>query len=151
MLKHTHKKKIKKIKKHVDSKIIFRARMYGLIFLIMIGFLMYDLIVGVLALHLLIAGFALGIVIGMFASRMFQLTWDHDSQKIIARFDAVGIAILVLYILFSFFRNNLITTVIHGPAVGAVGLAIISGSFLGQLIGMRNGVKGILKAEGITK
>lgn len=147
MLKH--KKKLKKLHRHIDKKIVFRARLYAIIFIIMLLFLLRDIFQGIISPQFFFAGLSLGVTLGVLASRMFQLSWDKDNKRIIARLDSFGIVILVFYILFSFFRNDLITFFVHGPMVGAISLAVLTGSFFGQLLGMRNGIKGILQAEGI--
>lgn len=146
MLKHK-----KKYHKHIDKKILLRARIFALIFLVMLALLIHDFILGIISFPFLLAGISLGLTLGILASRMFNLSWDKDSKKIISNLDNLGILILVFYILFSFFRNDLITFFVHGPMVGSISLATLTGSFFGQLVGMRNGIKGIFKAEGLIK
>lgn len=139
----------KKLKKHVDKKILVRARIYLLIFLIMIVLLVRDVLLETIGIPSVLLALGFGLVVGVVASRMFHLSWSRDGKKVIARLDTLGIVILVCYILFSFFRNDFLMNFVHGPVVGAMSMALISGSFLGQLIGMRNGIKGILQEEGI--
>lgn len=144
MLKHK-----KKITRHVDKKILMRARIYLLIFLIMVVLLVRDVLLDIIGVPTVLIALAFGLIVGIIASRMFHLSWSKDGKKVIARLDTLGISILVLYILFSIFRGDILMTFVHGPIVGAMSMALIAGSFLGQVIGMRNGIKGILQEEGI--
>jgi len=142
-------KRYKKFHKHIDNKIILRARIYALVFLVMLVLLCRDVFTGVSTFSWIFGSLIVGILLGTLASRMFHLSWSKDSKKIIARLDSLGIVILIFYILFSLFRSDLVKVFVHGPMVGSVSMSLIAGSFFGQLLGMRDGIKGILRAEGI--
>lgn len=144
MLKHK-----KKIKKHIDKKILLRARIFALVFLVMSVLLARDVIIDVISLPAALLALGFGLIVGIIASRMFHLSWSRDGNKVIASLDTLGIIILLLYILFAFVRDDILNYIVHGKLVGAMSMALVTGSFLGQLIGMRNGIKGILKEEGI--
>jgi len=144
-------KKRKKISHHVDKKILMRARIFGFVSLVFVFILGQDFFNGTISLAYLLGALIVGITVGMLASRMYHLSWDHDGKKVVGRLDAVGIVVLVLYILFAIFRKTLVGVVVHGPMIGTVTIAVMGGLFLGQILGIRNGVRGILKAEGIIE
>ncbi len=144
-------KKKKRLSQHVDKKILMRARIFGFVSLVFIFILGQDLFNGTISFVYLLGAVIVGIVVGMIASRMYHLSWDHDGKKVVGRLDAVGIAVLVFYILFAIFRQKLVGVFIQGPMVGTVTVAVMGGLFMGQILGIRNGVKGILRAEGIIE
>jgi hypothetical protein len=141
----------KKLAQHIDKKILMRFRIFALISLVFFGILGWDLYRGTITLPLLVVAFAVGIGIGIIASRMNHLSWDHDGKKVVGRIDRIGAGVLVLYIIFAFFRTKIVGVFIHGPMLGTVTVAVMGGLFIGQIIGARNGVRGILKDEGIIK
>lgn len=128
-----------------------RARIFGFVSLVFVFILGQDFFNGTISLAYLLGALIVGITVGMLASRMYHLSWDHDGKKVVGRLDAVGIVVLVLYILFAIFRKTLVGVVVHGPMIGTVTIAVMGGLFLGQILGIRNGVRGILKAEGIIE
>lgn len=144
-------KKKKKLSQHIDKKILMRARIFAVVSLIFIIILARDLLIGSISLWILLVAVTAGIFVGIFASRMYHLSWSHDGKKVIGRLDRVGIAVLVLYIIFAIFRQRIVGIFIHGPILGTVTVAVMGGLFIGQILGIRNGIKGILKDEGIIE
>lgn len=141
----------KRISQHVDKKIVMRFRIFALLTLIFAGILLWDLFIGTISLPFLLGGVVVGVGIGIIVSRMYHLSWDRDGKKVIGRLDGIGIVVLGLYMLFGFFRTKIIGYFVHGPMLGTVTVAVLGGLFIGQIIGARNGVLGILRDEGIIK
>ncbi len=141
----------KKISQHVDKSILMRFRIFAVVSLVFIGILGWDLFQQTITFPLLVVAVAVGIVVGMVASRMYHLSWDRDGKKVVGRLDKIGITVLVFYIIFAIFRQKLVGIFIHGPMLGTVTIAVMGGLFIGQIIGTRNGVRGILRGEGIIK
>lgn len=144
-------KRRKKLSQHIDRKILMRARIFAVVSLVFAVILLWDLYKGSISFLFLVIAVAVGIGIGMIASRINHLSWDHDGKKVISRLDSVGIVVLVLYISFAVFRQKIVGIFVHGPMIGTVTIAVMGGLFIGQILGIRNGVKGILKDEGIIK
>lgn len=143
--------KRKRISHHVDKKVLMRARIFGVISIIFIGILLRDLFIGTISLLLLLISVGAGCLLGIVASRMYHLSWNHDGKKVVGRLDSLGVVILVGYMAFAFFRQQIVGYFVHGPMVGTAVVGLMAGLFVGQIIGVRNGVKGILKDEGIIK
>jgi hypothetical protein len=141
----------KKRTRHVDKKILIRAKIFAFIAFIFIVILLRDLYIGTITLPLLLGAEIAGVIIGIFASRMFHMTWDEDGKKVIATLDGFGIIVLTLYIFFAIFREQIVGVFVHGPMLSTVTIAVMGGIFIGQIISIRNGVAGILKDEGISK
>lgn len=143
--------KKKRISHHIDKRIVMRFRIFALLTVIFAGILAWDLMIGTISLPFLLVGVLAGTGIGIVVSRMYHLSWDHDGKKVVGRLDKIGIAVLILYILFAFFRKAIVGVFVHGPMLGTVTIAVMAGLFIGQIVGSRNGVRGILRDEGIIK
>lgn len=137
--------------KHVPTKILWQMRIFTIIFAVMLGVVIYDIWTGLIGVLLVGLALTIGILIGMVSSRMSHLSWDKDGQKVVSRFDAIGIVILIGYILLSVFRTKIVGFFIHGPALGAFSFSIIAATMLGRVIGIRNSIYGILHDEGIIR
>lgn len=138
-------------RKHVPTKILWQMRIFIIVFVIMLGVVLYDVVTGIIGLGLAFIALLIGTVIGMVSSRMSHLSWDHDGQRIVSRYDFVGILILAGYISLSVFRTRIVGVFIHGPSVGAFSFALIGATMLGRIIGTRNSIQGILRDEGVIK
>src|SRR5689334_555713 len=90
---------------HIDKRLRFRIRLYLIISLILVGVFVYNVLRGALRLDYGILGLIAGIFIGIFTSRMFHTSWDHDAKKVVSRLDMFGIGILIVYIGFEIFRE----------------------------------------------
>lgn len=144
-------KKQKRLAHHVDKRIRTRFRIFALLSLIFFVILIRDLYTGSISFILFIIALVVGIGVGIIASRSNRLSWDHDGKKVVGRMDTIGAVVLGFYILFAIFRRTLIGIFVHGPMLGTVTVAVLAGIFIGQIIGVRNGVRGILRDEGILK
>ena len=133
-------------RQHIDRSIRIRVRIYSLIFLV-VGVIVVAETVGqgLRAVLPVLACMAVGLVVGVAASRMFHLSWDAVSKRVIGRLDVVGGVILVLYVLFSVFRTRIIGFWFDGPVVGVAGLAALAGVMAGQVIGTGHGVRRVYR------
>jgi hypothetical protein len=141
--------KRKHLIKHTTPKILWQLRIFGLVSLIMFGIVGYDILTDVIGVSLAIVGLIIGLVVGIISSRMSHLSWDKDGQRVVSRYDAVGVIILIGYISLSVFRNRLVSLFLQGPQVTAFSFSLIAATMLGRVIGTRNGIHGILRDEGI--
>jgi Kef-type K+ transport system membrane component KefB len=117
------------------------VRLYSLIFLVMVVLVVVDSVrIGSRSLPPVLACLAGGVVIGVIASRMFSLSWDTVSKKVIGKLDVVGAVVLVLYVAVSIFRSRLLGLWLEGPVLSVAGLAVLAGIMAGQVAGTRRGV-----------
>jgi hypothetical protein len=128
-------------REHIDRPIRIRVRIYSLIFLVVAVIVVVETVgQGLRAVLPVLACAAGGLLVGIGASRMFHLSWDAVSKRVIGRLDVAGVVILVLYVLFSIFRTRIIDTWLDGPVVGVAGLAALAGVMAGQVVGTRRGL-----------
>lgn len=98
-----------------------------------------------------VLGFAIGVGIGLVLARTKKLAWDETERLVIGTSDALGIAILVAYLVFIIFlRESVIGHWVHDPhAVGVIGLSMTAGAMLSRVHFTARGVRRILILAGI--
>lgn len=137
------------VKKHIDKRLQFRFRLYFIIAIILLCIVGYNFIRGDLSLLLTLLTLGIGLCAGIISARMYQLSWNHDGQKIVSRLDGLGGVILILYILFALLRDKLLAMFVAAPSIGAATFAIIAGIMMGRVIGTRGKIVHILKEQEI--
>ncbi len=141
--------KRKGVSKFVHRKLLFRLRRLAIIFLIILGILIYEISHNYIAAYLAIAGFGLGYVIGNLVSRrMHIISWDAGTTKAVTKMDHIGIAILIVYIIFALTRHWIFSHWFTGYALTAFSLSVGAGGMLGRLWNTRKKIREILKREG---
>lgn len=94
-----------------------------------------------------LGGFIPGLAIGFVLTRTKVLSWEPSEQVVVGTTDAVGIVILVVYILFILFRDRIIGSEVHdAAAVSLIGLALTAGAMLGRIYFTLRGIRNILVA-----
>lgn len=127
-------------KKSIHKKIRIRLWLYLAIFFLGLGLTIYYGIKDQIPVLYLLAGTAVGIILGMLVSRMQKISWDEAKEQVVAKLDALGIVILVLYILFTIFRNTLVHLFVHLPHINAISFSIMAGIMLGRVLRIRRKV-----------
>ena len=145
------KHKIIVSKEFVHKKLIFKLRMFVLIFTIMTGIIIFDIAEDVISIPLAITGFALGLIVGFTLGYLSNIFWHPETGKVVTQLDMVGFVILAVYISFSISRNWLFGHWIHGPALTAFCFSIASGVTLGRFLSTRFQIKDILTEQGHLK
>lgn len=135
--------------KHLDRKLIFRLRIFVLIFMIMLGIITYDVFQHTIGIALAGGGLLLGVMIGFVAGRMYAVKWHEQANKVITQIDEIGVAILILYIAFSIFKGLIFGHWIHGPTLTAFTFSITCGVMLGRLFTIVRSIKNVLSDRGI--
>jgi hypothetical protein len=138
-------------KEFVDKKLIFRLRMFAVIFTVMIGIILYDIITDTIGILLAISGITIGLLIGYVRGHLANIKWHPERNKVITQIDTIGIITLILYLSFSLSKKWIFGHWIHGPALTAFSFSTVSGIMAGRFFGMRFQIKDILKEQGHIK
>lgn len=97
-----------------------------------------------------VAGLAAGLPIGAVLARLKVLSWNPSERVVVGTIDAVGLVILIAYLVFILARNRIIGEWVEdAPTVGAVGLAVIAGVMVGRVVATVRGIRRVLAAAGI--
>jgi hypothetical protein len=92
-----------------------------------------------------IVALALGILIGSLLSKAFHISWDHEAQEVITRWDTYGVIILLVSAVLEYFKETLVGYFIDGTPVVAISFALIAGIMFGRVLGMSGKVAKVIK------
>jgi hypothetical protein len=145
----SRKERIARVRPHVQKRLRVRLALYALIALVLTGIVVLHVVRDGVGPLLPLAGLALGAAVGVGASRMYRITWDEGARQVVSRLDKIGVAILVLYVLFEVFREKILPEILPGRAAVAVSFAILVGIMVGRIAGIRSRVVGELKKREI--
>ena len=147
-MKSNHKKLIHK---HVDKKLIFRLRLFFVIFVGITLFVIYDVIQLPSSILFAVVGYIIGSLVGFVASRMFNIVWHEKKEKVVSKLDAVGIVILILYFVIALGRNYIAGYFFTGQLLTVISFSLVAGIMLGRLVGTGLKVRNVLLSEGKIK
>jgi hypothetical protein len=97
-----------------------------------------------------IIGLCVGIGLGFIVARMVKITWDEQIEQVIGTFDAVGIVILILYILFEINREKIVAHFVGDASILAVSFAVLAGIMYGRVLGIRGKIKKVFTEQDIS-
>jgi hypothetical protein len=137
----------KTARQHIDTRLRFRLRVYFVIAVVLLFIMFENIAKGIFSLHTELGGLLLGGVIGVLVARMYKISWQEDMQKIVSQLDVVGGIILVFYIGFEIFREEILLHFLSSATVAALTLPIIAGIMLGRLFGTGRKIIRILREE----
>jgi len=141
--------KMRTLRPHIHKKLIIRLRLFLIIFIIMLGVIIYELIKGYANPILILLSMLCSLGIGFLAARRMKLQWDADAAQVVKRVDLIGVIVLFFYVIFAFFRKMVLAHWFQGRELSAVLLSVAAGVLLGRLWGMRWRIKRVLRKENI--
>lgn len=132
---------------HLDKRLRFRLRLYLLLTLILILILFFNIARGTLRVDFGIISLITGLILGALSARMFHISWDKNTNKVVSRLDMFGGAVLIVYIVLEIFRDKIVGFFTHGTEVTAVSFALFAGIMFGRVLGTRGKIIEILKKQ----
>jgi uncharacterized membrane protein len=87
---------------NIDSRIIKRLRIYLLVMFILLVVIVFEVLNGRFSILFSISGIFMGLLIGIIVSRVYNLSWDEETNNVIGKIDWIGAVILVCYLIFIF-------------------------------------------------
>jgi hypothetical protein len=134
------------IRQYLDLRLVVRVRILTIISIIILAVISFEVLRGTFNIPMTISGILTGLVVGIIASRMFRLSWDEETNKVISRMDWIGVAVLVFYISFMLARTLLLGYFVQGSLFLAIILSVTAGTLIGRVMGTRRGIHKVLKA-----
>ncbi|MGC5032983.1 hypothetical protein [Micromonospora sp. DT229] len=130
------------VRRHVDRRVIWRARIYAVVFVVTLVVTIVDAAVaGNWTWLRALVGFVAGVVVGVVASRMLRLRWDGFEKRVVGKIDAIGVVVLLCYVTFSILRVRIVGMWVPASQVAATSMGVLSGVMLGQILGIRRGMR----------
>ena len=121
---------------HVHPRLRRRVRIYLVLSLGIIIAIVYRIIAHDGGVLYPAAALAIGIIIGILLSRMFNVSWDKDAEKVVSRIDIYGTILLVAYIIFEISGEHLIRQWFSSSEALTLILSLAGGAVLGRGLGM---------------
>ena len=143
--------KYQPVRKHIDRRLIVRVKFFCITCLVMFGVIVAEVLRHKIGIGLAVEGIVIGLVIGVVVSRMYHVSWDEQTTKVVAQIDWFGGVILGLYIIFLFLRDWFFGHWFQGSSLAEFCLCISAGLMLGRVLGARRGILITLQALGILK
>ena len=132
---------------HVHTRLRTRVRLYlGISVAIIIAIIYRVVMHGGGILYPLLA-LAIGVGVGILFSRMFNVSWDKDAEKVVSRMDVYGTIFLVAYIIFEISGEYFIRQWFGGAEVLTIILSLAGGAVLGRGLGMGKKMLQVLRAN----
>ena len=131
----------------VDRALILRLRIYLAIVVVASGVTVVDVMrLGSAAVLPVVLGLVGGVAVGVLASRVSRLSWVRDAGKVVDRIDALGLVVLLGYLLLVVFKKGLLSQWFEPSLVGVASTAVLAGLMLGQAAGTAGGIARVLHA-----
>jgi hypothetical protein len=133
--------------KHVHSRLRTRIRLYLGISIAIIIAILYRVVVEGGGILYPLTALVIGIAAGVLLSRMFNVSWDKDAEKVVSRIDVYGGILLVVYIIFELSGEDLIRHWFNGSEVLTLILSLAGGAVLGRGLGMAGKMFSVLRSN----
>lgn len=134
------------IRQYLDTRLIVRVRIFSIISIVMLSVITFEMLRGTINMSMAIVGVLIGLAVGIIVSRMFRLSWDEETKKVIGNMDWIGAVVLIFYISFMLTRTLLLGYYVQGSLFLAIVLSITAGTFIGRVMGTRRGIRKVLNA-----
>ena len=139
-------KKGGEVTQSVDRRLIVRLRIYIIVMILLLAVIIYEVVQGTFVIQLPIVGIIIGLFVGIIVSRMYNLSWDEETNNVIGEIDRIGAVILVVYLIFIFTKSYFLGYYVQGTYLFAIILGITAGTMLGRVLATSRGINQILKA-----
>ena len=135
--------------KNLDKILIFRLAYFALFFLVTIALITYNVFGNKIGILLAILGFSAGMFIGIATGRVFSVRWHKKNEQVIATIDKIGWIILVPYLIFTIFRQEILEHWLKGNLLTSFTFSLLAGIMLGRVIYLVSNIIKTLQEEGV--
>jgi hypothetical protein len=134
------------INEKVDRRLMVRLRIYIVVMLALLVVIVFEVLQGKFSIQWVLVGILIGLGIGIIVSRVYNLSWDEESNNVIGTIDGIGAVILLSYLLFVFTKMDVMGYWVEGNTLFAIILGITTGTMMGRVLTTKRGIEKILKA-----
>jgi heme/copper-type cytochrome/quinol oxidase subunit 4 len=135
-----------KSKEKIDPKLITRLRIYLIVMFIILAVIAFEVLKGQFSIQWTLVGIIIGFLIGIIVSRMYNLSWDEETNTVIGEIDKIGAVILIVYLVWEITKSNFLGYWVEGSALFALILGITAGSMLARVLRNKRRIEQILEA-----
>jgi len=113
---------------------------------LMLVVIAFEVLRGNFSIQWALGGIIIGLVIGTIVSRMYNLSWDEETNTVISNVDRIGAVILVGYLIWELTKSQFLGYWIDGNTLFAVILGITAGSMLARVLTNKRNMEEIMEA-----
>jgi hypothetical protein len=130
----------------IDHKLMMRLRIYLIVMFAILAVIVIEVIDGTFSIQWALIGILIGLVVGTIVTRMYNLSWDEESNSVIGEMDSIGIVILVGYLIWEFTKSNFLGYWVEGSILSAIILGITAGSMFARVVSNKRNINQILES-----
>src|SRR6185295_10230278 len=108
---------IHKLQKHIHGPLLLHLWAYILLAVIILALVVYHVTTDRSGILIPLGVGVVGILLGASVTRIYKIFWDDDVRRVIYQLDLYGLIILIIYILFEIFREQIVAYFVHGPVL----------------------------------
>jgi hypothetical protein len=105
-----------------------------------------EVVQGRIIIQWALVGILIGLLVGTIVTRMYNLSWDEESNTVVGKMDGIGIVILVGYLIWEFTKSYFLGYWVQGSILSAILLGITAGSMLARVVSNKRNIEQILIA-----
>lgn len=136
-----------KSKKYIDRKLTLRTLILAIVFSVAFIFGVYRAVVLNLNPWVAFAALISGLLLGLAIGRVLKIVWNETNDKVIAKLDMAGIAILAIYTVFALLRERIFSQILTGENLSLFLLWFSIGIIAGRMIIFRKMVLDKIKKD----
>lgn len=139
----------REIARYIEKKLVWRLRIFFFLFFILIDIIVLEISLGYVSWYLALTALIAGGLSGLAFTRRKKIYWEAKTSRVIARMDKIGIALLVIYIVFVVLRHQVLQGWFSNSGITAISICLAAGGMIGRVWLMRRQIKRILKHQKI--
>lgn len=130
----------------IDPKLIKRLRIYLVVLFAILAVITFEVLTGQFSIQWALVGIVIGFMIGIIVSRMYNISWDEETNTVVGEIDRIGVVILVGYLIWEITKSNFLGYWFEGNILFAIILGITAGSMLARILSNKRNIEQILEA-----
>ncbi len=134
-------------KEFVHKKLVFRLRIFLVLFIIMLVIGIYDVYSAYITITNALIAFSSGIVLGYVVGSASNVVWHQEANKVMMKMDIISGVILGLYIVFAIFKRTIFHHWFSGNELSAFVISLSAGIMLGRFSSVRKQIISVLRQQ----
>jgi uncharacterized membrane protein len=130
---------------NIDKRLIKRLRFYLFVMVVLLIVIVLEVVMGNFSIIFALVGIIIGLIIGAVVSRIYNLSWDEETNNVVGNIDLIGLVILVCYLGFILTKTQLLAYLVQGNSLSAMILGVTAGTMMGRVISTKKGIEKVFK------
>lgn len=130
---------------NIDRRLINRLRFYLLVIVVLLVVIVLEVVIGNFSIIFAFVGIIIGLIIGVIVSRIYNLSWDEETNNVVGNIDLIGFVILMFYLVFILTKTQLLAYLVQGNSLSAMILGVTAGTMMGRVMSTKKGIEKVFK------